>query len=230
MNYLYIALAIFLVVGGLINFGNMPGKTEKPPIVPAVAGLGDSTLWGCVGDGRLAVPPCQRIKELAAGRFVIHDYSFGGCTSAAALEGRAHFPPLVPFSDWIKTIADPFVLIKYGGADGFLEDRGLAQDDQLAAFKGRMQTLITLTQQSGKTPILVTSVRPATPLMQFLPRYDAIVRQLAAERELKLIDVSANVEFSGLSDICIDEIHAGQAYSDRIAAYMAKELDLIINA
>lgn len=218
----------------VIAYGLTPGKTEKTSgpvaVIPTIAGLGDSTLWGCVGAGRLDVPPCVRINELANGCFVIDDYSWGGCTSRMALEGVEHFPPLIPFAQWVPTISETYVLFKYGGADAFLEDHGLPEDARHDALKGRLIELVTLTRKAGKTPILVTTVRSGVPETSGFSEWDDVIRGVSAGQNVSLIDVSKNVQFGGIQDLCIDKLHAGQAYSDRIAAHIVQELHLITRA
>jgi hypothetical protein len=102
-----------------------------------------------------------------------------------------------------------------------------------AEFKARLTQMVQDVRNAGKRPIIgglnriaVTSVlQPFTTSGRISQRddFDAAAHEVANETRTFFIDVGS-VQFNGASDI-VDDVHATQSYSDRIAAYINQQLN-----
>lgn len=195
----------------------------KKPSPVQISFYGDSVTRG---DG-LNPRPVQRCTELAAGAFVGVDYAMGGMTVEHASNGHPSLPYAGAFGDWILQDASAIVVIAHTGASAF----GLG--GEIDRYDMLLTAMINQAKSAGKAVVLVGATWVVHP-MPGMPDVDSIqvLSNLAAfddrteaiaEREGCLFLDVRSVPFGGAFEL-MDNVHPGQAYSDRVSAYVVAKL------
>ena len=193
------------------------GSPDEPPAAPTprvIEFYGDSLTFGSIEGPagtltRLAVPPVRRAQEMLGDAALCVDLSLPGATVADALAGVAMMP-FGRFAEHVRTTQASTLVIRYGGADA-------VRGTPLADFERDLGEMVTLAQAAGKTVLLVGVIATITGATD---SYDLAVERAADAFGTGFIDVRA-VPVTWPDDLA-DDVHPAQAWSDRIAALIAK--------
>lgn len=192
------------------------GGAPAEPAGRIVEFYGDSLTFGSIaGPGgaltRLSVPPVRRAQELLGPSTTCVDMSLPGATVRDALYGVAMMP-FGAFSEHVaKTRADTLV-IRYGGADA-------VRGTPLADFERDLETFVTLSQNAGKTVILVGVIVTRTGVTD---DYDLAVERVADAKGAGFVDV--RVIPVDLDTALADPVHPAQPWSDEMTAAIVRHL------
>ena len=211
---------------------------------------GDSTTFGWKWKfksasekvaGRLDAPIGPKIKavDYSVAGITLAQVQVGGATNALDADAKADGTPpkALAFADRIWQDLSFNIILRLGLNDAWVPDptdtaaRAVAR----AAFKSRLTTMVQNVRTAGKRPIIAglnrIAVTPSIPSTFYFTdarrisqrdEFDAAAREVATETSTFFVDVGA-VPFYGASDI-VDDVHATQSYSDRIADYINQQL------
>lgn len=192
------------------------GGAPAEPAGRIVEFYGDSLTFGSIEGPagtltRLAVPPVRRAQELLGDSALCVDLSLPGATVADALAGVAMMP-FGRFADHVRTTQASTLVIRYGGADAL-------RAVPLADFERDLETFVTLSQNAGKTVILVGVIVTRTGVTD---DYDLAVERVADAKGAGFVDV--RVIPVDLDTALADPVHPAQAWSDEMTAAIVRHL------
>lgn len=200
-----------------------PGAVNLGGQVKILA-CGDSTMNATTTEATQA----ERMTRIfaAAGRDVyVEDASVAGKRLDELLNGTDGRNP--PFEQLLKQ-KDGFQFVLENFA---INDANSAVTE--SEFKANLLRFVALVRGSGKTPILITPApeftRDLYPFEDKFPRFVQVIRDVAREERVHLIDV--NTQFSDVSvGDYIDAVHPKSELYARIAQFYVAELMKIFEA
>ena len=223
-------IALVFFVSAVLLLLILQHKAKAPTTRPVLISFyGDSITRGDGLDPR----PVERRTELAKGAFIGLDYSVGGATVQDATAGYWKLPYKACFSEWIKEDQSALIVIGHAGANA------LGYPDKIDEYDDLLTAMIHQAQATGKTVVLSGMSWVAAPvqglpeadsvrILQALADFDDRTEAIAIRESCRFLDLRS-VPFNGAVDM-LDSVHPGQAYADRISAYVTTQLIEILGA